>query len=771
MAPAGGGRKVSEGADNHPPGSLRHRRRFWLLIILTTYLLLTIGYGVVNPLFEAPDEHHHYFTAQLIKTSGKLPKVDDFTRDLIRQEAAQPPLYYLVAALILAPIKTAGAEDFLFPNPSVQLGAADALSNINAFVHTAVESWPWQEAVLAAHILRLFSALLGLGTLLCVYGSGRLVWPKIPERALLATAMVAFLPQFNFLHGSINNDTLIIFLAAAALWQLLSLWVNGITTSRLVLLGLTIGLAILSKMTGLILLMYAIGFLCLVAWREHGEGDRKQLLKSWLRLAVVASIALLLSSWLLWRNWQLYHDITATSVFIDFAGGDRNYTLSQVLKEWPAIWTSLFAVFGWFNIRAPQWVYAIWNALVLAAIIGVLIEFVRSYARRRKATSADLRSLTRNFSLSKLQNWPGLLPALLALWIFMVIAGLINFLFRTPAAQGRLLYPALVPLALGFSYGLSRYRWSGIYILAPTLALITSIYCLFVVIPNTYARPPIVTPAEIPADAAPLEVDLGQGLQLLAAQVETKEAQPGDPIWATLYWRNNAVDESVSQSNSPQFVLELFGQNDELAGKLQSFHGGGLFPANLWPAGAIVADQVAVRTEEHISMPVQLRLNVKIAGESQSSDIGTVKIAPDDWPALTDKVLAQLNGIELVSTNLDRTAAAPGDTVNIRVRWQVTTAPENDFTTFVHLGDPLEPPLVQGDNQPLMGHYPTILWSTGEVIDDSYTLTLPLDIPAGVYPIHIGMYDSDDGVRLPLSIAGDRQLNDALLVGHLTVPE
>ena len=373
------------------------------------------------------------------------------------------------------------------------------------------------------------------------------------------------------------------------------------------------------------------------------------------------------------------------------------------------------------------------------------------------------------FGLTKALNWSGLLPALLALWVLLIIAGLFNFMRMTPAAQGRLLFPALVPLALGFSYGLSRYHWRGVYFLAPILALLTSFYCLFFVIPNAYARPPIITQEEIPADAVILESDLGQGLQLLAAKVETTEAEPGEVIWATLYWRNSAGSEVDNHSDSPQYVIELFGQNDELTGKLQSYHGGGLYPALLWPEKVIVADQVAVRTEEGISLPVQVRLNVKLANESVSVDVGKIKIVPSDWPSQTDAILAQLNGIELVSVDTDQVTGKPEDIINIKVRWQVTVAPENDFTTFVHLGDPLRPPLAQGDDQPINGHYPTYLWSAGEVIDDNYSLTLPQDLPAGIYPIHIGMYNSETGIRLPLLVEGERQLNDAMLIGHIEV--
>jgi hypothetical protein len=170
--------------------------RRWLLLILVAYLLLAVGYGRLTPLFEAPDEHWHYFTAQYIADNRALPSVTADYDEWLSQEAAQPPLYYLVGALLISPIKAENGREALWLNPFAAIGDASEPNNINRFVHTPAEDWPWQDFALAAHVLRLFSTLLGLGTLVCIYGSGRLLWPTAPEIALLATALVAFLPQF-----------------------------------------------------------------------------------------------------------------------------------------------------------------------------------------------------------------------------------------------------------------------------------------------------------------------------------------------------------------------------------------------------------------------------------------------------------------------------------------------------------------------------------------------------------------------------------------------
>ncbi|MBK9054907.1 MAG: hypothetical protein IPL78_29585 [Chloroflexi bacterium] len=92
------------------------------------------------------------------------------------QEAAQPPLYYLVGAVLITPFDTSGAREQVWPNRFAWAGDAAALANYNQFIHSAQEDWPWQGYALAAHVLRFFSTLLGLGTLICIYKCQIIVW-------------------------------------------------------------------------------------------------------------------------------------------------------------------------------------------------------------------------------------------------------------------------------------------------------------------------------------------------------------------------------------------------------------------------------------------------------------------------------------------------------------------------------------------------------------------------------------------------------------------
>jgi hypothetical protein len=130
--------------------------------------------------------------------------------------------------------------------------------------------------------------------------------------------------------------------------------------------------------------------------------------------------------------------------------------------------------------------------------------------------------------------------------------------------------------------------------------------------------------------------------------------------------------------------------------------------------------------------------------------------------------LAVLDGVDLMEARLDRQAAAPGEAIRLDVLWRVREAPGRDLAAFVHLGDPSQQPLAQGDSPPLGGSYRTGLWETGEVIADAYSLTIPPGLAAGSYPVYVGLYDPQGG-RVPLLAGGSRLPGDAYPVGEVSL--
>lgn len=762
--------------------SQRFRPKVWLALILAAYLVITLAYGALNPLFESPDEHMHYLTVQYLADYGRLPSVapGNAYDAWIGQEAAQPPLYYLIGAGLIAPLNPVNPSSELWLNEFTAMGDASSLNNINRFVHDGRDAFPWHGYAFAGHLLRGLSTLFGLGTLLFIYGSGRRLWPADPYRALLAASLVAFLPQFNFLHASITNDTLIIFLISAALWQIIRLWLDHVSIVRLLLLGVTIGFASLTKNAGIVLLVYAVGVLVLLAIRSQTKLDDAppdDLIEpvspslAGIRLLLVVFVfmivpAILISGWLWARNWQLYGDFTATNQFVRIAGGDRDYTVWQVFGESGGLWLSLFAVFGWFNLRPPDWVYWFWNGVIALAAAGALWHGLRRFRFRQRPSAA--RSSGRSFTAHMVhllrQKW--VLPALLAGWVLLVYASLVTFMLQTEAAQGRLLFPALVPLALGAAYGLTvESPIRRISRLLPPAALFVTLYCLFFVIYPAYARPGLVT--TLPAEAASFDAHLGQGLTLIGAEIETQEAGAGDKIWMTLYWSARSKIEAA-----PEFAVTVFGRELTEVGKHHGYHGRGMYPASLWEPGEIVVDRFSVQLNEALAAPAlaQIRVNV-IDGESDLA-VGEVKLIPEGWPSSKSPVLAQIgDAIALTSTEIHPSTVRAGDTIGLDVQWHVLQPPGVDLTTLVHIGQPDQAPLAVGDRPPLNGDYPTRVWEKGEVINDSYGLTLPADLPAGKYPLWVGLYDSETITRWLLASGGSPQPNNVYLAGWVEVVE
>lgn len=169
-----------------------HIRRsgYWAAAILLLYGPFTIGYALVTPVFEAPDENHHFYTVQAIAVNGRLPVAT--TRpgtgdNLARQEAAQPPLYYLLLVPLLS---WSGKAPVLHINPYAQLGQTTGSPNL--YVPEVRGTAVWQTAVFR---IRLVSVLLGGLTLALIYQAGRLLWPPQPGRAPVAMSLVAFLPR------------------------------------------------------------------------------------------------------------------------------------------------------------------------------------------------------------------------------------------------------------------------------------------------------------------------------------------------------------------------------------------------------------------------------------------------------------------------------------------------------------------------------------------------------------------------------------------------
>lgn len=94
-------------------------------------------------------------------------------------------------------------------------------------------------------------------------------------------------------------------------------------------------------------------------------------------------------------------------------------------------------------------------------------------------------------------------------------------------------------------------------------------------------------------------------------------------------------------------------------------------------------------------------------------------------------------------------ALQPGTTLQPELVWQALAPIETDYTLFLQVLDAANRVVAQQDVVPLAGAAPTTTWTPGEVLPDTYNLSLPPDLPPGEYRLIVGWYDPQTGQRVP----------------------
>jgi 4-amino-4-deoxy-L-arabinose transferase-like glycosyltransferase len=720
--------------------------RWACTILLTGFVLVGALYSVVNPLFEAPDEVWHYEYVRWLVEGHGLPRPEDVGAAPWRQEGSQPPLYYWLAAALTAPVPTDNAAVAIRYNPHAAVGQGASADNKNIMVHGAVERWPWRGVVLAAHLVRLFSVVLGGVTVFCTYQIARTLYPRSRSIPLMAGLFVAANPQFLFISASVSNDNLVTALCAVGLWLLIFLVRRPTppTPVQLAGLGLVVGAAGLSKVSGLALLGLAGLALAWLTWRER---SLRQLL--W-QGAWVGAVALLVAGWWYWRNWQLYGDpLGLVAMFAVLPGRGDPLTLSQAWSLAPGVWRSYWAVFGWFNVVADEWLYHFYSLLAGVGLLGLALGFWRRRSQHKPA---------------EIVGW-----VLLVMWIGVMVVLVIRWA-QISYPQGRLLFPASSAVAVMLAVGLSNWlpahrQWIGGAVLA-ALLLPAALLAPWRWIAPAYQPPPLL-PAEVTLPN-PVGATFAAEIALRGARWTPDELHPGDTVEVELFWQAlhpPAADYSV--------FVHLVDENGIVQAQRDSYPAGGLLPTSEWPVDALVPDRHQVRLPVVLPAPTRLRIEVglydfatgrrlpidaEIGGPTDAIAVGSVTVLP--LPPGREQPI-QINfddQIALVGYDFERWLVPAGETLTVTLQWEALTRPQRDYVVFVHLLLPPDAVWAQRDAMPQEGARPTSTWVHGERIEDRYRLVVPPTAPPGLYAVEIGLYDPETGARLmvELSDAGVR---------------
>ena len=107
--------------------------------------------------------------------------------------------------------------------------------------------------------------------------------------------------------------------------------------------------------------------------------------------------------------------------------------------------------------------------------------------------------------------------------------------------------------------------------------------------------------------------------------------------------------------------------------------------------------------------------------------------------------------IELTGYQLPAAAVAPGDILQVGLRWRAIQSPAKNYTVFVQVLDAENHLVGQRDAAP---QKPTSAWAAGETVDDRHGVQIEPGTPPGEYRLVVGLYDAA-GRRLSLPAGGD----------------
>ncbi len=705
---------------------IRRHRCFLLLLVL--FISAALVYQVNLPVLEGNDETHHYNYINWLRTHHTLPDRADPTSSGIVQESGQPPLAYWLTAVWLDLLN-------MPRQPGDVWHAADARNpwspvaerrrptdNINLFVHGANEAaFGHPDIVSSVRAARLVSLAFLIIMVIGAYGAAREVFER-ESWALVAAALCAFVPLVIYTGVYITNDVGGMAFAALAIWATLRLMRCGATPRRLLLIGILVGLAALSKISTA-LIVPGIGLALLFDWYDRRIAFQQFIVNGlWIGLPAV----LLVAPWMLY-GLAVYHDPLGFSAYALLkAPGPAAPapTLLDVIGALPEMYLSYWAKLGHAQVWLHPLVYALITVIVGLSLVGYLAGPI---SRRRILWNTLFARQILVMLVMGFLLFIGLLRWLVDLWDVR------------STFTGRLMYPAHAAIAILIAGGLyllaQRLSRSLARLLQFTTIAVFAVISLIVTPPVIYAMfgpPPMLTAQQLPASLRGGPIDFDGTIRFLGYV-------PDDPIiplhtlnGMTLCW------QVLRPATRPAaYAMKYFDDSGHTVGERTTIFGTGRYPSALWKPGDIFCEglDLPIFGPLEAGRTYNVILTV-LDARTQASDwkptlpdgrsiplaaVGQVASPAGDMAAtihgdLRPTTIAFPNFADLQGFTLDSEPGA-GKTITLNLLWDVRGAIHDDVSFFVHLVG-AGTTQVLADGIPRGGKYPVWAWSAGEKIAD-----------------------------------------------------
>jgi hypothetical protein len=372
---------------------------------------MAVGYSLLMPVWEGPDEHAHYLVVLAFARLGRNANPE------LNYEAHQPQGYYRLAALVINALDKLDRKysDYFRPYPYFRN------------IRKPVRIFDWTDDnyrfLVAPHLLRWLNILLGAGALWLNWKAFRIIVPEEPAMRIAALALAALTPQYLHSMSVVSNDALGA-LAGALLFYLsirvalgstnLPIWFSAI---------LAILLPLVTKLT---VLPVGLALLLILAWKQ---APRSRRFWRWLVTGIGVVFMSLLALYILSPTLVLSSLDQIGWRALSFR--ESAFTLDYLASMLSQVIWSFWGKVGWLAVGLPVWL------VILFSSFGLFGGLVSAYKLIK--CKGDSHFVSDCHLVVWIVTW---MVALLT------IAAVLRNGLTTTNSQGRFLFPALGALAL-----------------------------------------------------------------------------------------------------------------------------------------------------------------------------------------------------------------------------------------------------------------------------------------------------------------------------------
>jgi hypothetical protein len=234
------------------------------------------------------------------------------------------------------------------------------------------------------------------------------------------------------------------------------------------------------------------------------------------------------------------------------------------------------------------------------------------------------------------------------------------------------------------------------------------------------------------------------GLTLLGYNQDRQEAIPGEQMSLTLFWQKPASNDVLPDA----LRLELLDSDGRVSQSWTLPPVRADYPPQAWPVGEGQRGQHALRLSGGLD-------GGDYTFELEDLPLGDLKIAaPERSFVEADYQTAAganfADQAELVGYTIEVDSSEP-QLMTLKLLWRGLAEMPVGYRVFIHMVDENGQIVAQSDAEPAAWTRPTTGWAVGEYIVDQHVLQLPDGLLLDDLALRIGLYEVQNGQRLPVN--------------------